>query len=321
MAIPNSPQYVSGLCTVVCTTFNHDRYVCAGLNSLANQTYRQLEVIIIDDGSSDNTVECIRRATKDFPFPIELVCQTNSGNVAMNCNLGLRRARGEYISMFSLDDVLLANCLAEKIYILRRARQLAFAANTCHVEISEDGSVVCPLYKAALYGRQDITAAAAEEIEFQTLATFWLQGAVIRHSVFDSIGNYDVDLAGDDLIVRTKLWRYLKNNPRSGFALLDRPGFEYRKHATNVHKDIQRQAQTIKDWSARYFPGRPMPAIVRPLLAEYDSLQNAAGSGLGVEAVRPQPRRARKAKFVQRVRRIVSRLQRCVRCSTGTDNG
>lgn len=317
MALSKSPQYVPGLCTVVCTTFNHGSYVAAGLRSLANQTYAQIEVVIIDDGSTDNTVECIRQATKDFPFPLTLVCQPNSGNVAMNCNRGLHRARGEYISMFSLDDVLLPDCLAEKIQILSRDQHFAFAANTCHVEIGADGTIVCPLYKAALYGKQDITAAMAEEIEFETLATFWMQGAVIRHSVLDAIGHYDVDLAGDDLIVRTKLWRYLKNDPTRRFALLDKPGFKYRKHVGNVHKDVQRQALTIKDWGAKYFPGRPVPAIVRPLLAEYDRLQKGAGSRCGVEASKLLPRRTAKESFVRQFQGIVRRLHRCVRRNEG----
>lgn len=272
------PVYQSGLCTVVCTTFRHAKYVTAGLRSLASQAYRNVEVVIIDDGSTDGTVQLIEGELRGFPFPAVLISQTNTGNVGLNCNRGIKLARGEYITMFSLDDVLLPDCLSEKIRVLQENKNLAFAASTCHVEIGENDEVINPEYRSALYGRQGITAAEAEELEFETLATFWMQGTVLRHNVLDQIGHYDSDIEGDDLIVRTKLWRYLQRCEDRTFALLDRPGFAYRKHTSNVHRNIQRQAQTVIDWKKRFFPDRPVPALVMGLLQE-------GGRARGVAAI------------------------------------
>lgn len=262
-------NYIEGRCTVVCTTYNHGPYVAEALRSIADQTYRSIDVVIIDDGSVDDTIQCIQRAVHKFPFPVTLLTQANTGNVALNCNRALQQATGEYVTMFSLDDVLFPECIAEKITVLSQDARIAFVANTCHVEIDETGRPLEALYKSSLYGRQGIAAVEAEEIEYQTLATFWMQGAVVRRGILDDIGLYDDDIAGDDLIVRTKLWQHLKGDARLGFVTQDKPGFAYRKHEANFHKNVGRQVQTILDWRERYFPERPLPPVTRPFILEH----------------------------------------------------
>lgn len=88
------------LVTVVVPAFNGARHIGATLRSLASQTHRPIEVIVVDDGSTDDTVE-VARATG---VPHEIVTQPNLG-VAVARNRGLARARGRWVGFVDQDDL------------------------------------------------------------------------------------------------------------------------------------------------------------------------------------------------------------------------
>lgn len=88
------------LVSVVVTTYNQEAYIGATLESVLNQTYRPMEVIVVDDGSSDGTPGVIAAFGKE----IIAIRQDNQG-VAGSRNTGIRRATGAYIAFMDGDDL------------------------------------------------------------------------------------------------------------------------------------------------------------------------------------------------------------------------
>ncbi len=249
------------VCSVVCTTYNHAAYARAAIGSIARQDYPHIEIIVVDDGSTDGNPDVLRDALQTSGRPFKLILQENTGNVAKNCNRGLAAATGDYVSMLSLDDVLYPDCISSKMEQLCADPKLAFAANTCNVEIDANGRVTNANFRSELYGKLLSTAEELLEYEFRYIGTFFVQGAVFRSDVVRDFGAYDEDMTGDDLIFRTKLFRTMANRPELRFALVHNPAMAYRKHGNNIHRNTWRQVKTVVEWKNRYFPDRPLPEL------------------------------------------------------------
>ena len=107
--------------TVVIPAFNAESYIDAALGSIAEQTLRDVEVILIDDGSTDGT---LRRAAR-FAGALDqkIVRQANAGPAAAR-NTGVRRALGRYCAFLDADDVMLPERLAAQAALLDANPQL-----------------------------------------------------------------------------------------------------------------------------------------------------------------------------------------------------
>lgn len=70
---------LSPLVSIIVTSYNYDKYISETLNSLINQTYKNIEIIVMDDGSSDNSINIIKNYQKQDPR-IKLITHPNNEN-------------------------------------------------------------------------------------------------------------------------------------------------------------------------------------------------------------------------------------------------
>lgn len=91
------------LVTVVIPSYNHEKYVAAAVDSCLSQTYRDLEVIVVDDGSQDNSVDLLQTRYAGDPR-VRIVAQQHQGAHAA-INVGIHQASGEYIAILNSDDL------------------------------------------------------------------------------------------------------------------------------------------------------------------------------------------------------------------------
>jgi glycosyltransferase involved in cell wall biosynthesis len=99
------------LVSVVIPTYNYREYVGTAIRSSLEQQHQPVEVIVVDDGSTDQTDEMVR---KEFGSRVEYVYQPNQG-VSAARNLGLARARGEFITFLDADDYLTPDAVALRL--------------------------------------------------------------------------------------------------------------------------------------------------------------------------------------------------------------
>lgn len=93
----------TALVTVLVPAFNYGHYIEEAIRSVWNQTYRSIELVVVDDGSTDNTLEVLRSLSPESPFPMRIVEGRHEG-IAAALNLGLLQSRGEWISILHADD-------------------------------------------------------------------------------------------------------------------------------------------------------------------------------------------------------------------------
>jgi hypothetical protein len=111
---------MAGLLSVVMPTCNGERYVAAALESLLGQRDQGVELIVVDDGSTDDTVALVERLT--LGTPTRLLRPGRLGNWVAASNLGLREARGEWCCFLHQDDLWLPGRLARLRAELPQAR-------------------------------------------------------------------------------------------------------------------------------------------------------------------------------------------------------
>jgi alpha-1,3-rhamnosyltransferase len=103
--------------TVVVPCHNHAQFVEATLRSIMKQTLPPAELIVIDDGSTDDSPRVIERVLSDCPFPSELIARENRGLCA-SLNQGFERTHGEYFAYLGSDDLWLPEFLAARVRLL-----------------------------------------------------------------------------------------------------------------------------------------------------------------------------------------------------------
>lgn len=102
--------------SVIIPNFNNGKYLVECIDSVFSQTYQPIECIVVDDESTDNSIEIIKKLSLKYP-QLRYFQQINSGpSVARN--LGLKNANGEYIAMLDADDYWSKDKLANQISVI-----------------------------------------------------------------------------------------------------------------------------------------------------------------------------------------------------------
>lgn len=94
------------LVTVICLCHNHRRFLRQSIESVLNQTYKNLQIILVDDASADGSQEELKEIAKENPNVEMVLLPQNLGNCKA-FNVGWRKAKGDFIIDFATDDVML----------------------------------------------------------------------------------------------------------------------------------------------------------------------------------------------------------------------
>jgi glycosyltransferase involved in cell wall biosynthesis len=105
----------SPLVSIVIPCHNAERWVADAIGSALAQTYSPTEVLVVDDGSTDGSIDIIR----SFGKPVSLILQNHSG-ASKARNKGVERASGEFIHFLDADDILFPHCVTRKMEVALR---------------------------------------------------------------------------------------------------------------------------------------------------------------------------------------------------------
>ncbi len=119
------------LISVVVVTYNSSTTVVETLESIYNQTYPMLELIVSDDHSTDDTISIVKKWVKknaDRFCNVRILVGKHNHGVTKNCNIGIHNANGKYVQLIAGDDILLKD-LIEKKYNFARKNQLNYVVS------------------------------------------------------------------------------------------------------------------------------------------------------------------------------------------------
>jgi len=217
--------------SVVMPAYNSAQYIAAAIESILNQTYADFELLVIDDGSTDNTLEIVKHyAAQDSR--IRLIQQQNAG-VGAARNNGLHAAQYAWIALLDSDDIALADRLEKQVASIKSDPEVVvWSSAVRHMGangvISDDVKEVGPSSKAKFY---ELYKAGKLIYIATTAATF-------RKDIALELGGFDVRFksAGD-----TEFWdRMASRGPMVGVT---EPLVLYRVHTGGI---------MAKRWSELY---------------------------------------------------------------------
>lgn len=208
------------LISVVIPVYNGSRYLRACIDSALNQTYPQIEIVAVNDGSKDNSMEIL----KSYGDRILVIDQANSGQ-AIARNNGVKASHGELVAFLDQDDVWDDIKLERQAALLNRHSN-ALATYCDHRGIDEHG-VVTSQSGALYYPRT-----SGQILEHLIRGNFILSASLVmlRRSAFDAAGGFDASQPhwSDDY----DLW--MRIAARGAFLYQIETLVGYRRHNSNT---------------------------------------------------------------------------------------
>ncbi len=211
--------------TVYILNYNYGKYISKAIESVLAQTYKDIELIIIDDGSTDHSIDIIKR----YAEFATIVQQSNIGLVKSILK-AFSMANGEYVMRLDADDWLLEGCIEElvKKITLDRSAALVFPD---YYEVDEFGQIIRQIK------RHDFTNNV-------TLLDQPAHGActLIRKEYYFAVGGHD-----DSLMCQDGVDIWLSLTERYQVVNVSKPLFYYRKHGQSLTTDEGRILSTKSD--------------------------------------------------------------------------
>jgi alpha-1,3-rhamnosyltransferase len=102
------------LISIIIPAYNHELYVERAIVSVLNQSYENIDLVVVDDGSSDNTWDVIQNVHRKYDGKFKIFTQENKG-VCKTLNFGISNSSGEYIAVLASDDYYAPNKLEKQI--------------------------------------------------------------------------------------------------------------------------------------------------------------------------------------------------------------
>lgn len=198
------------LVTVICLCYNHEKYVVETLNSVISQTYPNIELIIIDDCSNDQSVSAIREWLKNHPEVPFIANEKNLGNTTA-FNKGYKICKGEYIIDLAADDVLMEYCVATQISQFQNSAYDNVGIVYGGLElIDENDNVIGDFFE--IYNRNTSGKDNRSGNIYKGLLNMENNvcsvSSMVKREVYDRFSGYDESLAYEDYDLWIKAARY-----------------------------------------------------------------------------------------------------------------
>lgn len=244
--------------SIVIPTFNSAEYIVETISSLLEQDYDDYEIILVDDGSTDNTKEVIAPYLNDR---VRYIYQGNSGGPAKPRNVGIANAKGEFIFFFDSDDIALSGKMQASVALLDAQPDVGMLFTNFNLA-DGDGLITEQRYldkyptlkglldnqigdHAFLLGSTDCFTGL---IKSNFIGT---PGVVIRRSVFGKVGLFDETMRNLD---DRDMW--IRAAKESSVIYLDTPYFNYRNNPLSISKQRQQDQAYERIQIANKFIGK-----------------------------------------------------------------
>lgn len=208
--------------SVVVPSYNHARFVEATLRSIMKQSLQPSELLVIDDGSTDQSTAIIEKTLNDCPFPCEIVARSNRGLCA-TLNEGLERTRGTYFAYLGSDDLWLPEFLQARVGLLE-SRGAAVLAYGHAYYIDAENRIIDSTSDWAHYSDGDAREMLLTTISPMSPTVVYRREALERHRWNEGSKLEDYDL-------------YLRLSEDGEFAFDPQLLSAWRRHGSNVSWD------------------------------------------------------------------------------------
>lgn len=191
----------SDLVTVICSCYNHAEFVTESLISVLNQSHKNIQLIVVDDCSSDNSANSIENFISNYSGITFIKNKTNIG-ITKSFNNAIKLAKGDYILDLAADDILLENCISTQIETFNKSKLKNLAIVYANAELIDKNGAHLSYYfdvDSNLKTCRKIETGAIYSKIISTKTVLCSVSALIKKSCFDDLNGYDEKLSYEDL--------------------------------------------------------------------------------------------------------------------------
>jgi len=207
--------------SVIITAHNYGKYLKQAIDSVLAQTFKDYELIIVNDGSTDNTAEVLKEYQNNER--VRIISHVENRGLIVSCDEGIQESEGEYIIRLDADDYFHENALLVLSNILDDDPEAGLVYPD-YILVSEEGEVTDYVRLPKL----------GKEVKLLDLPANGA-GTMFRLRCYDAVGGYDLSLQCQD---GYDLW--LKFTRRFKVRNVNLPLFYYRRHGSNLTEDAQK---------------------------------------------------------------------------------
>ena len=186
------------LVSVICLCYNHKLYLREAIESVLKQTYSNLQIILIDDASTDGSPEELKKLASENSIAELILLPRNIGNCKA-FNVALRKVKGDFVIDFATDDVMLPQHIQKVVARFQSLDESFGVVFTDATYIDEQGNPIRDHFNYLL-NKKLIQLIPQGDIFRKVLTTYFIPGPTMmaRKKVMDDLGGYDETLAYED---------------------------------------------------------------------------------------------------------------------------
>ena len=230
---PENPA-ANPLVTMIVLCYNQSRFVVETLESVKAQTYKNTQLIIVDDCSTDDSVAVIDRWLQENQIECTFIRHQKNQGICKSLNEALAVATGKYVSLVASDDVWLPDKIDHQVAIMASQPETVGVLYSDAFQMDEHGH---PLPGMFITTHRKLPQMPQGQILNTLLEGNFIPGmtVLIRRSCYDAVGLYDENLPWDDWDMWMRIARHYS------FVYSPTPSAKYRHHQKSLsHSDTDR---------------------------------------------------------------------------------
>lgn len=231
---------LSPLVTIGIPNYNYAGYIKETLESVANQTYANIELIIIDDCSTDNSITVIENWIKNYSGNMRIRFITNEKNLGLSgtCNVILNNANGKYLQLLDSDDIIYPYKISKQVEILENSSNTALVYSNVTV-INEKGEITNPDYCSRIrFDRNNMPEGKVKE-QLLGFNFITVHSALVNTAYAKEVGGFD------ETIVLQDYYMWLELAEKYEFRYLNECTGAYRIHSASMSNNIKTNPASV----------------------------------------------------------------------------
>ncbi len=211
--------------SVIISTYNRADLLSRAIGSVLNQTFRDFELIVVDDGSTDNTGKVVNEFQTKYKN-IQYIRREHSGGAAKPKNTGIKNAKGKYIAILDSDDEWLPEKLERQVNLSESSKKPNLEFIGCNSIIVEENGETLDIHRIPFYKDHFRNILISDYMGSGS-------GMMYKRSVFDKIGLFDENLkSGQDWEMRIRILQIYN------FDFVDESLFKFYIHRKSITQTI-----------------------------------------------------------------------------------
>ena len=217
------------LVSVIIPAYNHEKYIIDCLKSVINQTYSNIQIIVINDGSTDSTERVIKEFINSTNSNINFISKRNEG-ICKTLNKGLNIAKGKYISCLASDNMFAPQMIEKEVEFMENNKSIGLVYTDAYFinfnkitnkKYTDYKQIIKKCFRKGIQNKDIYEILLTDDI---ILAS----STLIKKECFEVLGPFDETLKAEDY----DMWFRITKEYPIGF--IDEPLCYYRIHDMNV---------------------------------------------------------------------------------------